>query len=69
MTAILCVTKHGLRQHYYDPDPIPAEFGVRRLTLCGAPAYAHSDRSRLWRRRLAQASICRICEQEEEQLS
>ena len=66
MTAILCVTLFGWRQHYF--DPIPAEFGVRRLTLCGAPAYAHSDRSRLWRRRLAQASVCSRCEQEEEQL-
>lgn len=55
-----CYTKHGLRAHLYDPRQVH-DFGVRLNTLCGHDAYALMERSRLFRRRLAKASMCFEC--------
>ena len=64
--AVRVYTKHGLRAHYmvskFDGGP-----GLG-ATLCEKVAYPLESRSRFFRRRLAQASVCGRCEKAEEAL-
>jgi len=55
VTITQCVTKHGRDHHLMDLNQ-PHKFGQRLKTLCGADAYALSDRTWFWRRRLKMAS-------------
>ena len=57
-------TRHGLRAHYSNPALWEDGVGV---TLCGKEAVALASRSRFFRRRLAQASMCARCERIEEE--
>lgn len=60
---IRCFTKHGMRAHYSDARSWEEGHGV---TLCGKDAVSLLSRSRFFRRRLAQASYCYVCERLEE---
>ena len=64
--AIRVYTRHGLRAHYLEPAGWTVITLVR--TYCGKPAVVLSQRSRFFRRRLAQASVCSVCEKAEEAL-
>lgn len=67
--AIRVYTKHGMRAHYarWNPDdPYDELYG--HLTFCGKAAYPLVARSRFFRRRLAQTSVCGRCEKAEEAL-
>ena len=70
--AIRVYTKHGLRAHYLNPEQSAAPAAWlgrwRDQTFCGHAGYALSERSRFFRRRLAQASVCAVCEAGEEAL-
>lgn len=58
-----CFTRHGLRAHYSRADSWSLGLGE---TLCGKDAVTLLSRSRFFRRRLAQASYCYVCETLEE---
>ena len=58
-------TKHGIRAHYQVPM---AAFTGHPFTYCGKRAVTLESRSRFFRRRLAQASVCGRCEKAEELL-
>lgn len=69
--AVVAYTKHGLRRHYgmaATGTGLMVEGGVPGLTLCWRPVVPLASRSRLFRRRLVQASFCGRCEEAEEEL-
>ncbi len=71
--AVRVYTKHGIRAHYARGNQpiavLPDGTKTRPLTYCDRDAYDISERSRFFRRRLAQASVCGRCEKDEEALS